>query len=83
MDDKKAKDITEKPQDGCYVHGMLLEGARWDYENHKLTDSLPKELYTDMPLIWFLPKDASKDEGKIKEVRLYVNSIGNIQLPSV
>ena len=47
---------------------MLLEGARWNYDNHLLDNSLPKELYTDIPLIWFLPKDASKDEGDTKEV---------------
>ena len=68
MDDKKAKDIEEKPKDGCYVYGMLLEGARWNYEEHILVDSLPKELYTDMPLIWFVPKDLSAEEGNTKEV---------------
>ena len=34
---------------------MFLEGARWNYDTHKLDDSLPKELYTDVPVIHFLP----------------------------
>ena len=67
IDNKKIEDIKEKPKDGCYVYGMLLEGARWNYEEHILDESLPKELYTDVPLIWFLPKDSSKDEGSNKE----------------
>eukprot|EP01022_Parablepharisma_sp_SALTPOND_P028499 TRINITY_DN71064_c2_g1_i1.p1 TRINITY_DN71064_c2_g1~~TRINITY_DN71064_c2_g1_i1.p1 ORF type:complete len:4083 (+),score=665.19 TRINITY_DN71064_c2_g1_i1:2435-14683(+) len=86
MDDKKPEDIKEKPKDGCYVYGMLLEGARWNYDTHLLDDSLPKELYTDVPLIWFLPKDASKDEGNVKEVILQCvqcNYVGCVQLSSV
>lgn len=50
------KDIHEKPDDGVYVWGMYLEGCRWDYGTHLLTDSLPKQLYTDLPLIHFLPE---------------------------
>ncbi len=69
LDGKKAENIKEKPKDGCYVYGMLLEGARWNYDTHILDDSLPKELYTDVPLIWFMPKDLSKEEGTNKEVR--------------
>jgi dynein heavy chain len=55
LDDKKPTDITEKPDNGVYVYGMFLEGARWNYETHLLDDSLPKELYTDVPMIHFIP----------------------------
>lgn len=34
---------------------MFMEGARWNYDRHYLDDSLPKELYTDVPMIHFLP----------------------------
>lgn len=54
------KDIHEKPDDGVYVWGMYLEGCRWDYTTHQLTDSLPKQLYTDLPLIHFLPEKNRK-----------------------
>lgn len=56
IDDRlKPIDIKEKPDFGVYVYGMFLEGARWNYNTHKLDESLPKELYTDVPMIHFLP----------------------------
>lgn len=54
-DKLKASEIIEKPQSGVYVYGIFLEGARWNYQTHFLDDSLPKELYTDVPVIHFQP----------------------------
>jgi dynein heavy chain len=47
--------ITEKPEDGCYVYGMYLEGARWNYNSHQMDTSRNRELYSDVPLIHMLP----------------------------
>ncbi|KAI9224346.1 dynein heavy chain and region D6 of dynein motor-domain-containing protein [Blastocladiella britannica] len=47
--------IRERPEDGCYIRGLLLEGARWDAEAGVLAESRPKELYTDMSVLWLLP----------------------------
>jgi dynein heavy chain len=55
MGTTKPDDIKEKPEDGVYVYGMFLEGARWNYDENKLDTSLPKELYTDVPMIHFIP----------------------------
>lgn len=44
-------DIKEKPEDGCYIYGLYLEGARWDSKKHLLGWPKPKELYSDVPLI--------------------------------
>lgn len=47
----RVKDETEietGPEDGCYIFGLFLEGARWDAANHVLAESNPKELYTQM-----------------------------------
>jgi dynein heavy chain len=33
-----------------------MEGARWDYQTHSMAESNPKQLYTDVPMVWFLPK---------------------------
>lgn len=55
LDDTSYQAITQKPEDGCYIYGMFLEGARWGTEIHALTESKPKELYSDLPLIQLLP----------------------------
>uniref|UniRef100_A0A3Q3STI9 Dynein, axonemal, heavy chain 1 n=1 Tax=Mastacembelus armatus TaxID=205130 RepID=A0A3Q3STI9_9TELE len=53
-------EITEKPDIGCYIHGLFLEGARWDRAAGQLTESRPKELYTEMAVIWLIPKPNRK-----------------------
>ena len=56
MDHVNAEDIKKKPEDGVYITGIFLEGAKWDNEAHCLTDPKPKELYSEMPLIWLIPR---------------------------
>lgn len=53
---KTAAELKQKPDVGCYIYGLFLEGARWDREGGQLIDSRPKELYTEMAVIWLIPK---------------------------
>lgn len=55
-DDINYTEVTEKPEDGCYIYGMYLEGARWNSTTHMLDESKPKKLYTELPMAWFYPK---------------------------
>jgi dynein heavy chain, axonemal len=48
-------DIAGKPEDGVYIKGMFLEGARWSKKKGKLDESRPKRLFTDCPMIWIKP----------------------------
>ena len=49
-----------RPQDGCYIFGLFLEGARWDADRGVLSESRAKELYTEMAPIWLRPKPNRK-----------------------
>jgi dynein heavy chain len=56
--------LTTKPEDGVYIRGLYLEGARWDASIDSLNDSLPKQLYTEMPVIHLVPQKDRKDPTK-------------------
>ncbi|ENN79658.1 hypothetical protein YQE_03893, partial [Dendroctonus ponderosae] len=47
----------ERPKDGCCIWGLFLEGARWNSGKKILDESIPKELYTEMPVIWLVPEE--------------------------
>ena len=64
--------LKKRPAEGCYIRGLYLEGARWDYEKHEVTESRPKELYTDVPVIWMKPAaDRIKPETGIYDSPVY------------
>ena len=69
---KTEAELTSRPSNGCFIRGLFLEGARWDYDNHELAESRPKELYTDMPIIWLKPTaNREKPEKGIYECPVY------------
>ncbi|KAI9209204.1 dynein heavy chain and region D6 of dynein motor-domain-containing protein, partial [Polychytrium aggregatum] len=70
--DTRWEDIQNKPNDGCYIRGLFLEGARWDPGRRSLAESRPKELYTEMSVIWLLPKaNRKKPESGIYDCPVY------------
>ncbi|KAM0726763.1 Dynein axonemal heavy chain 10 [Formica fusca] len=53
----KPDDVEERPDQGCYVYGLYLEGARWDVEEHRLKRSHPKVLIEELPILTIIPTE--------------------------
>ncbi|XP_004676628.1 PREDICTED: dynein heavy chain 1, axonemal [Condylura cristata] len=65
---QSVSELKTRPEEGCYIHGLFLEGARWDSVTFQLAESRPKELYTEMAVIWLLPVP----NRKIEEQNFYL-----------
>ncbi|EFA11309.2 dynein beta chain, ciliary [Tribolium castaneum] len=48
---KQKEEFTSAPREGAYVHGLHMEGARWDVQAGIIMDSKLKELFPSMPVI--------------------------------
>ncbi|KAJ3227682.1 Dynein heavy chain 7, axonemal [Clydaea vesicula] len=49
-----------RPEDGQYIYGIYLEGARWNGELHSIAESHPRILTDQLPVIWLKPGDRTK-----------------------
>ncbi|PNF42619.1 hypothetical protein B7P43_G01295 [Cryptotermes secundus] len=67
-------DIVE-PKDGVIVHGLFLDGGRWDNENMVLVDSYPGEMNPPLPAMHILLKSEIEYSGIRYEAPLYKTSI--------
>lgn len=87
-----------KPDDGVFVLGMYMEGCKWDPQAFSVAESDPKVLFTNCPMVHFIPlKAADKVTQGVFEMPLYLtmerkgilattghstNFVGTINLPS-
>ena len=55
-----ANDISEYSEEGAYIHGLTMEGARWDTGEGTIKDSKPKELRCLLPVIKVIPVTTDK-----------------------
>ncbi|ORY38879.1 hypothetical protein BCR33DRAFT_853838 [Rhizoclosmatium globosum] len=61
-------------EDGVLIRGLFIEGARWDRERRVLSDSLPMEMFSTMPLLRFIPSQVVQREGGLYVCPLYKTS---------
>merc|ERR1712193_484247 len=57
---REAKEVTKRLEQGTYVQGLYIEGARWNTDEDSLDVQRPKELVTEMPLVQIIPVEANK-----------------------
>jgi dynein heavy chain len=70
--DMVVSELTTSPSDGVYIHGLFLEGCRWDASQHSLADSRPRKLFTSMPVMHLLPQEVTIAERKRVKPDVYV-----------
>lgn len=57
ISDESKYNLEKPPEDGVFIFGLFVEGARWDHKMEALEESTPKVLYTQMKHIHIIPKD--------------------------
>ncbi|XP_062930630.1 dynein axonemal heavy chain 17-like [Mobula hypostoma] len=69
---KNKEDMTSAPREGAYIHGLYMEGARWDKNSGVLADARLKELTPSMPVVFIkaIPVDR-QDTKNIYECPVY------------
>lgn len=70
---KKSKDeLVGTPKEGAYIHGLYMEGARWDIQFGHIVDARLKELTPIMPACYIKAITVDRRETKnIYECPLY------------
>ncbi|CAH1783200.1 unnamed protein product [Owenia fusiformis] len=61
---KQENTMTSKPNNGAYIKGLFVEGARWGREDMALAESKSKILYDPLPIVWLKPGEKAKFEER-------------------
>lgn len=68
--------MKEFPEDGVNIHGMFLQGAKWDFKKKIVEDSDPKVPIVRMPVVWLEPVlKADYYDDKVYDCPLYKTSV--------
>jgi len=50
------ENVQSSPEDGAYVSGIYMDGAVWDAEKRTMVDPAPRQLFSTLPNIHFVPE---------------------------
>ncbi|XP_056152723.1 LOW QUALITY PROTEIN: dynein heavy chain 9, axonemal [Lampris incognitus] len=59
---KNREDFSSPPREGAYIHGLYMEGARWDTQVGMIVEARLKELTPTMPVIFIKAIPVDKQE---------------------
>jgi dynein heavy chain len=48
---ERSEAVKSGPKEGVYIHGLFIDGARWDKNGSTLAESEPKRLFAPMPVV--------------------------------
>jgi dynein heavy chain len=51
MTEEKLEDFEEPAEQGMYIYGLFLDGARWNRDEMCIDDQEPAVLYDAMPVV--------------------------------
>jgi dynein heavy chain len=72
---ENSDEITEGPDDGVYIYGLYLEGARFDFEANVIVDSRPGRMYELLPVIHFKPAVGHKQAPNTYACPVYKTAV--------
>ena len=75
LSEEEPAEVEEPPEDGVYIYGLYMDGARWDRESAVIADQHPSEMYNKMPLIWFKPMEDYKPDPEEYSCPIYKTSV--------
>ncbi|KAL0488326.1 dynein heavy chain [Acrasis kona] len=81
--DPDAVDVEQAPEDGVYVYGMYMDGARWDAVKRTVIEANPGEMNSPLPMVHFLPEKNHKVADDVYECPLYKTSVRKGTLSSL
>ncbi|XP_015413618.1 PREDICTED: dynein heavy chain 11, axonemal [Myotis davidii] len=61
---KNKDDYGHPPREGAYLHGLFMEGARWDVQSGTIAEARLKELTSAMPVIFAKAIPTDRQETK-------------------
>jgi len=74
MKEEGLEDLAEPPEEGIYIHGMFMDGARWNREDQIIDDQFPSVLYDKVPCVHFRPMVDYKIDPEQYTAPLYKTS---------
>ena len=61
---KQPGEVQQNMREGAYIHGLFMEGARWDINLGTIAESALKDLYPSMPVMYIRAITQDKQETR-------------------